>query len=112
MSRLRRPSLPPETLHFMAERKNLCVLAASIPNDGRLAARLGADEAAHALDRCMHRVERAIDGHGGTILLRREDGLIATFDRCDAGALAACEMLERVRSLPALSGNRQTVCVA
>lgn len=95
----------------MAERKNLCVLAALIPNDGRLAARMGADEAAHALDRCIHRVERAIDGHGGTIVLRRNDGLVATFERCDAGALAACEMLERVRSLPAVSGSRQTICV-
>ncbi|TAH40660.1 MAG: FHA domain-containing protein [Betaproteobacteria bacterium] len=95
----------------MSERKNLCVLAATIPSDARLAERLGADEAAHALDRCMRRLERAIDGNGGDAVRHRPDALIATFERCDAGALAACEMLERMRNLPPLSGSRQTVCI-
>jgi hypothetical protein len=93
----------------MPERKNLCVLVATIPNDGRLAARIGVDEAAHALERCMHRMERAIGSHGGAIRQRQADTIIATFERCDAGALATCEMLERMRSLPPLSGSRQTV---
>ena len=95
----------------MSERKNLCVLAATIPSDVRLAARLGADEAAHALDRCMRRMERAIDGHGGSIVRQQPESVVATFERCDAGIVAACEMLERVRSLPPLSGSRQTVCI-
>ncbi|ATE61411.1 FHA domain-containing protein [Thauera sinica] len=95
----------------MPERKNLCVLAATLPSDARLAARLGADEAAHAVDRCMRRMERSIDGHGGSVVRHQAESIVATFERCDAGVLAACEMLERVRSLPPLSGSRQTVCI-
>ena len=95
----------------MSERKNLCVLAATLPSDARLAARLGADEAAHALDRCMRRIERSIDSHGGTVIDSRADSVLAGFERCDSGILAACEILDRVRSLPPLSGTRQTVCI-
>lgn len=95
----------------MSERKNLCVLVARLPDDAQLAARLGTDETAHALDRCMRRMERSIDGQGGSIVQRQAASLVATFERCDAGVLAACEILERVRSLPPLSGSRQTVCV-
>lgn len=95
----------------MSERKNLCVLAATLPSDARLAARLGADEAAHALDRCMRRIERSIDSHGGTVIDSRADSVLAGFERCDSGILAAGEILDRVRSLPPLSGTRQTVCI-
>lgn len=93
----------------MPERRNSCVLVATVQTDDRLVARLGAAEAAHAAERCLNRIERAIGAHDGTVLDRQEEQIIVGFEQCDAAVLAASEMLDRVRSLPPLSGMRQPV---
>ncbi len=95
----------------MSERRNLCVLVATTLGDDRLLARLGATEATHIAERCLNRIERAVESHGGRVLKRQADGLVVSFERCDAGVLAASEVLERIRSLPPLSGARQPVRV-
>lgn len=91
----------------MSERRNSCVLVATMQADDRLVTRLGATEAAHAAERCLNRIERAIDAHGGRILARQADQIVVGFEQCDAAVLAASDMLDRVRSLPPLSGMRQ-----
>lgn len=91
--------------------KNVCVLVAEVPGRRRLAEALGAHEVKHAVERCMHRIERAIEANGGVRLRHEAARACATFERCDAAILAACEMLERVESLPPLRGLRMTIRV-
>lgn len=93
----------------MSERKNLCVLVANATAGDNFVARLGNTEAAHAAERCLNRIERAIAAHDGHLLLQQGFSIVACFDRCDAGVLAANDMLDRIRSLPNLSGLRQPV---
>ena len=77
----------------MSERRNSCVLVATMRADDRLVARLGATEAAHAAERCRNRIERAIDAHGGSVLSRQAEQIVVGFDQCDAAVLAASDML-------------------
>lgn len=88
----------------MTERKNSCILVAEVAGVERLIHRLNAEEAQHAVDRCLNRIDRVVESNGGDRLTRDPQGLSAGFERCDAAILAACEMLERVMSLPPMSG--------
>ncbi|MCK0509923.1 FHA domain-containing protein [Aromatoleum buckelii] len=95
----------------MIQPKNVCVLVAEVPGRQRFAEALGAHEVNHAVERCMHRVERAIEANAGARLRRETARACAAFERCDAAILAACEMLERVESLPPLRGLRMLIRV-
>jgi adenylate cyclase len=88
----------------MTERKNVCILLAEVTGGERLVDRIGTDEARHAVDRCLNRVERVIESHGGEHTHRDGDCIVTVFERCDGAVLAACEMLERVMALPPMSG--------
>jgi len=93
----------------MSDRKNRCVLVANAIADERFIARLGATEAAHAADRCLNRIERSIAAHDGKLWEQQGFSRVACFDHCDAGVLAASEMLDRIRSLPNVNGLGQPV---
>lgn len=93
----------------MAPPNTACVLVAEVPGTDRLADALGATEAGHAVERCMHRVERAAEANAGSSARRGGARLTASFARADAAVLAACEMLERVQALPPLRGLRMAI---
>ncbi|WP_169120476.1 FHA domain-containing protein [Aromatoleum anaerobium] len=95
----------------MIQPKNVCVLVAEVPGRRHLVEALGAHEVNHAVERCMHRIERAVEANAGARVRREAARACATFERCDAAILAACEMLERVESLPPLRGLRMTIRV-
>ena len=86
-----------------------CVLVVEVVGRQRLAAALDEREAARAVERCLHRIERAIDAHGGTRRAHDDDRLRVVFPGADAAVLAANEMLERVSTLPPLRGLRMVV---
>ena len=88
----------------MTPRRNLCVLSTEVIGSSALVQRLGETEARRAVERCMNRIGRVVDANAGLLLKVTGDSLCAGFDRCDAGVQAACEMLERVASLPPISG--------
>ena len=88
---------------------DLCVLVAEIVGGDRLIPRLGEAETARALERCLNRIDLAIGGSGGEIIARDRAALIATFEQCDGGVMAACEALDRVRKLPPVSGMQMRV---
>ena len=90
----------------MTSRRNFCVLSTEVIGGALLAQRLGETEARRAVDRCMNRIGRVVESNAGLLLNVTGDSLSAGFERCDAGVQAACEMLERVASLPPLSGVR------
>ncbi|NMF89973.1 FHA domain-containing protein [Aromatoleum petrolei] len=95
----------------MTEPNNVCVLVAEIPGADRIAEALEPAEARRALERCMHRIDLAIEAHGGTVERRADARACASFRRGDAAVLAICEMFDRVQSLPPLRGLRMTICV-
>jgi hypothetical protein len=95
----------------MAERKNLCVLMAEVVGGPDQHGATDALEVRHAIDRCLHRAELAIEANGGHSLRHAPPSVSAAFDKTDGAALAACEMLERVRNLPPLRGKRLSVRV-
>ncbi len=75
----------------------------------RLASRLGEMEAAHAVERCLKRVERVVDGFRGR-LLRSGSGQIGTaFPSPEEACLAAIEMQKRVADLPPASGVKLNI---
>ena len=88
---------------------DLCVLVAEIVGGDRLIPRLGEAETARALERCLNRIDLAIGGSGGEIIARDRAAVIATFEQCDGGVMAACEALDRVRKLPPVSGMQMRV---
>lgn len=90
----------------MTPRRNLCVLSTEVIGGAVLAQRLGEAEARRAVDRCMNRIGRVVESNVGLLLKVTGDSLCAGFERCDAGVQAACEMLERIASLPPISGVR------
>lgn len=63
----------------------------------------------HALERFMKRIELAIEAHRGEVLSFGEHGIDAAFARCDDAILAAGEILERTKTLPAYRGNKFSV---
>ncbi|MDR0700994.1 MAG: FHA domain-containing protein [Azoarcus sp.] len=93
----------------MPNSQNLCVLAAEIVGAERLAERLGEAETARAVERCLNRVDLAIGGSGGEIIVRDAAMVIATFGQCDDGVMAVCEAVDRVRKLPPVSGAHMEI---
>lgn len=90
----------------MTPRRNLCVLTTEVIGGASLAQRLGEVESRRAVDRCMNRIGRVVESNAGLLLRVTGDSLCAGFEKCDAGVQAACEMLERISSLPPISGVR------
>lgn len=95
----------------MSAPAGICVLVADVSGRPILVEALGADEAKHAIDRCLHRVDRAVAANGGNVLRRGEGRLSATFPRCDSAVLASFDMLARVEDLPPQRGLRLTIRV-
>ncbi|WP_332670619.1 FHA domain-containing protein [Aromatoleum sp.] len=88
-----------------------CALVADVSGRDILVDALGVDEAKHAIDRCLHRVERAVAANGGSVIRRGDGRLSATFPRCDPAVLASVDMLARVEDLPPQRGLRLTIRV-
>ena len=87
----------------------ITIVRGEIIGGTRLVARLGRTEAAHAVDRCLKRVERVVAGFRGK-LLRSGDGQTTTaFLTPEEACLAAIEMQRRVTDLPPVSGVKLTI---
>jgi hypothetical protein len=89
-----------------------CVFIAEIVGGDRLVARLGEEETARAVERCLNRVDLAIGGDGGEIVARDRSAVIATFENCNSGIMAACGAIDRIRKLPPASGIHMQMRIA
>src|SRR5512146_2387517 len=90
---------------------NVSVLFADVSGSARLHEKLGSAEALRAVDRCMKRMERTVDGFNGRIVKIVGDELMATFDHADEALQAAIEMQLRVADLPPVSGVKLEIRV-
>lgn len=87
------------------------VLFADVSGSTKLYERLGDSEALRAVDRCIKRMERAIDGFRGRMVKTIGDEVMATFETAEAAFQAAVEMQQRVTDLPPVSGVKLTIRV-
>jgi len=85
------------------ERK-LAVLFADVSGSAKLYERLGDAEAERAVDRCIKRMERAIEGFGGRLVKASGDEIMVVFDTAETACQSAQEMQQRVSDLPPVSG--------
>ena len=90
---------------------HVSVLFADVSGSARLYEKLGSAEALRAVDRCMKRMERAVEGFGGRIVKLVGDELMAIFALADEAFQAGIEMQLRVADLPPVSGVKLAVRV-
>lgn len=83
---------------------SVSVLFADICGSSRLYEKLGDTEALRAVERCLHRMERAAEAAKGRIVKTVGDEMMAAFESADAAAQAAGEIQLRVDALPPVSG--------
>ncbi|MBU0602950.1 MAG: adenylate/guanylate cyclase domain-containing protein [Gammaproteobacteria bacterium] len=94
-----------------SQQQSLCVLFADVSGSTRLYEKLGDAEALRAVERCLNRIRRVVDGHGGRVIKTIGDEVMTTFRNADAGIQAACEMQHRVTDLPPVSGVKLAIRV-
>ena len=87
------------------------VLIAGISGSTRLHEKLGSDEAARAVDRCIKRIERAIEAGKGRVVQLEGNEVVAAFDSGDAAVHAAIEMQQRIADIPPVSGVKIAIRV-
>ena len=90
---------------------SLSVLCADVSGSARLHEKLGDAEALRAVDRCVKRMERAIDGFGGRVLKSVGGEVMAAFDSVDEACQAAVDMQQRVADIPPVSGVKLAIRV-
>ena len=83
--------------------EELAVLFAAVCGHAKLVEKLGGDEARRAADRCLKRMERAVEMFAGRVVKQMDGELLALFDTADAAAQAAIEIQLRVADLPPVS---------
>jgi hypothetical protein len=84
--------------------RRVSVLCAGICGSSRLFEKLGEAEALRAVERCLHRMERAAEAAKGRIARAAGDELMVAFDSAEAAMHAAGEIQLRVAALPPVSG--------
>jgi adenylate cyclase len=84
-------------------------LFADISGTTRLYRTIGTDEAKRQLDRCLKRMERAIESCKGELVMPGVDEIFARFEDADSAILAASEMQRRIADLPPASGVRLSI---
>ncbi|MDB5800557.1 MAG: hypothetical protein JWL63_1496 [Rhodocyclales bacterium] len=87
------------------------VLVAEVTGAAPLAEKLGAAEAARAVERALARAERSVQAFAGTRLPADTGRLMASFPRSDGAAQAANDMIKRISQLPPVSGINLAVRV-
>lgn len=91
--------------------KMLSILFADVSGSTRLYEKLGDTEALRAVDRCLKRMERAIEGFRGRIVKNIGDEVMAVFGKADDAFQAAIEMQQRISDLPPVSGVKLAIRV-
>lgn len=89
--------------------RDLCLLFADVSGSSRLYEKLGDAEALRAVERCLHRMERATVSQKGRVVKTIGDEIMAVFDTVDEGLHAAVEMEQRIDALPPVSGVKMAV---
>lgn len=85
------------------------IVFADISGITRMYQRIGTSEAQRALERCVRRIERAIESHQGATLMPAVDEMVAVFSDADTAVAAAVDMQLRLADLPPASGVKLSI---
>lgn len=86
--------------------RKLVVMFADVPGSATLFERLQDSEALHAVERCMKRMTRSIEGYNGRSIQIGGDELLALFDTAEDACHAAIDIQQRIADLPPVSGYK------
>lgn len=89
--------------------RKLVVMFADVSGSSALFERLGDTEAMHAVERCLKRMSRSIEGYDGRTVQIVGDELLAVFDSADEACQAAIDMQQRIADLPPVSGLKLSI---
>lgn len=92
-----------------ATQRKLIVMFADVSGSTALFERLGDKEAMHAVERCLKRMNRSIDGYKGRTVQVVGDELLAAFETAEDACQAAIDMQQRIADLPPVSGLKLTI---
>lgn len=92
-----------------AQQRKLIVMFADVSGSTALFERLGDKEAMHAVERCLKRMKRSIDGYKGKTIQIVGDELLAAFEQPEDACQAAIDMQQRIADLPPVSGLKLTI---
>lgn len=92
-----------------AKQQKLIVMFADVSGSTALFERLGDKEAMHAVERCLKRMKRSIDGYKGKTVQIVGDELLASFESPEDACHAAIDMQQRIADLPPVSGLKLTI---
>jgi hypothetical protein len=89
--------------------RKLIVMFADVSGSTALFERLGDKEAMHAVERCLKRMKRSIDGYKGKTIQVVGDELLGAFETAEDACQAAIDMQQRIADLPPVSGLKLTI---
>ena len=92
-----------------ATQRKLIVMFADVSGSTALFERLGDKEAMHAVERCLKRMKRSIEGYKGQTVQVVGDELLASFESAEDACQAAIDMQQRIADLPPVSGLKLTI---
>lgn len=92
-----------------ATQRKLIVMFADVAGSTALFERLGDKEAMHAVERCLKRMKRSIDGYKGKTIQVVGDELLGAFEAAEDACQAAIDMQQRIADLPPVSGLKLTI---
>lgn len=93
----------------MSAQRKQTVMFADVSGSTALFEKLGDREAMHAVERCLKRMKRSIDGYKGRTIQIVGDELLAAFDNAEEACQAAIDMQQRIADLPPVSGLKLTI---
>lgn len=89
----------------------LAILFADVSGSTRLYEKLGDAEALRAVERCIKRMERVIEGFRGRVVKTIGDEVMAVFETAEEAFNAASDMQQRITDLPPVSGVKLAIRV-
>ncbi len=89
--------------------RKLVVMLADVSGSSALFERLGDTEAMHAVERCLKRMNRSIEGYDGKTIQIVGDELLAVFKTAEEACQAAIDMQQRIADLPPVSGLKLSI---
>lgn len=92
-----------------ATERKMILMFTDVSGSAGLFERLGSTEAKHAVERCLKRMKRSIDGYGGRTVQIVGDELLAVYETAEDACQAAVDMQQRIADLPPVSGLRLTI---
>jgi adenylate cyclase len=89
--------------------RKLILMFADVSGSTALFERLGDKEAMHAVERCLKRMKRSVDGYKGRTIQIVGDELLGAFESGEEACQAAIDMQQRIADLPPVSGLKLTI---